>query len=97
MKKRSRKRVLRRLWDEVAGVRHVSETSFPSLVVEAETQQELIRMVHRLVPGLYAANRHSMNGEFRKDIPIQATARHLETIRLATPVRSGTFRQENTR
>ena len=71
-------------WDEEAGVWYVSETDFPGLVAEAGTQQELIRKIHRLVPELYEANRHLMNMEFRKDIPIQVTARRLETIRLAT-------------
>lgn len=71
-------------WDEDAGVWYVSETDFPGLVAEAGTQQELIRKIHRLVPELYAANRHLMDGEFRKDIPIQVTAGRLETIRLAT-------------
>lgn len=71
-------------WDEEAGVWYVSETDFPGLVAEAGTQQELIRKIHRLVPESYEANRHLMNMEFRKDIPIQVTARRLETIRLAT-------------
>ena len=71
-------------WDEEAGVWYVSETNFPGLVAEAGTQQELIRKIHRLVPELYEANRHLMNMEFRKDIPIQVTAKRLETIRLAT-------------
>ena len=71
-------------WDEEAGVWYVSETDFPGLVAEAGTQQELIRKIHRLVPELYEANRHLMNMEFRKDIPIQVTAKRLETIRLAT-------------
>ena len=71
-------------WDEEAGVWYVSETNFPGLVAEAGTQQELIGKIHRLVPELYEANRHLMSGEFHKDIPIQVTARRLETIRLAT-------------
>ena len=71
-------------WDEEAGVWYISETNFPGLVAEAGTQQELIGKIHRLVPELYEANRHLMNGVFRKDIPIQVTARRLETIRLAT-------------
>ena len=71
-------------WDEDAGVWYVSETSFPGLVAEAGTQRELIRKIHRLVPELYEANRHWMDGEFRKDIPIQVSAGRLETIRLAT-------------
>ena len=71
-------------WDADADVWYVSETNFPGLVAEAGTQQELIRKLHRLVPELYEANRHLVAGDFRKDIPIQVTARRLETIRLAT-------------
>lgn len=47
-------------WDEEAGVWYVSETDFPGLVAEAETQQALLQKIRRLVPELSAANRHLM-------------------------------------
>ena len=47
-------------WDEEAGVWYVSETDFPGLVAEAETQQELLHKIRRLIPELSAANRHLM-------------------------------------
>lgn len=48
------------LWDEEARVWYVSETDFPGLVAEAETQQELLQKIRGLIPELSAANRHLM-------------------------------------
>ena len=48
------------LRDEEAGVWYVSETDFPGLVAEAETQQELLQKIRGLIPELSAANRHLM-------------------------------------
>ena len=45
-------------WDDEAGVWYVSDTDFPGLVAEAETQQQLVQKVRDLVPDLYGANRH---------------------------------------
>lgn len=47
-------------WDEEAGVWFVSETDFPGLVAEAETQDGLARKIRLLIPELYDANRHLM-------------------------------------
>lgn len=45
-------------WDEEAGVWYVSETDFPGLVAEAETQQQLVQKIRALVPDLCDANQH---------------------------------------
>ena len=45
-------------WDEEARVWYVSDTDFPGLVAKADTQRELVRKIHQLVPELFEANRH---------------------------------------
>lgn len=71
-------------WDEEAGVWYVSETDFPGLVAEAETQQRLVEKVRGLVPELYDANRHLVRRvDARGEVAIQLTLKRLETIRLA--------------
>ena len=50
------------LWDEEAGVWYVSETDFPGLAAESETQHGLVQKIRLLVPELYEANRHLMAG-----------------------------------
>lgn len=52
-------------WDVEASVWYVSETDFPGLAAEAETQQELVRKVRELVPDLRTANRHLMRQDER--------------------------------
>ena len=71
-------------WDEEAGVWYVSETDFPGLVAEAETQQRLVEKVRDLVPELYDANRHLVRRvDARGEVAIQLTLKRLETIGLA--------------
>ena len=48
-------------WDEEAGVWYVSETNFPGLAAEAETQQGLMEKIRLLIPELHDANRHLMH------------------------------------
>lgn len=48
-------------WDEEAGVWYVSETDFPGLVAEAETQHGLTEKIRLLIPELHDANRHLMH------------------------------------
>ena len=72
------------LWDEEASIWYVSETDFPGLVAEAETQQELVRKIRLLIPELYDANRHLMQTHSPdQEIAIQLTTKHRETIKLA--------------
>ena len=71
-------------WDDEAGVWYVSDTDFPGLVAEAETQQQLVQKVRDLVPDLYDANRHLIGQDYaRGEVAIQLTLKRLETIRLA--------------
>ena len=71
-------------WDEEAGVWHISETDFPGLVAEAETQQQLVQKVRDLVSDLYDANRHLIRRDHaRGEVAIQLTLKRLETIKLA--------------
>ena len=71
-------------WDEEAGVWHVSETDFPGLVAEAETQQQLVQKVRDLVPDLCDANQHLVRQDHaRGEVAIQLTLKQLETIKLA--------------
>ena len=61
-------------WDEEAGVWYVSETNFPGLVVEAETQQGLMEKISLLIPELHDANRHLMRAySHDEEIVIQLT------------------------
>ena len=72
------------LWDEEAGIWYVSETDFPSLVAEAETQQGLVQKIRLLIPELHDANRHLVRSHSPdQEIVIQLTTRHRETIKLA--------------
>ena len=72
------------LWDEEAGIWYVSDTDFPGLVAEAETQQELVRKIRLLIPELYDANHHLMQTHSPdQEIAIQLTTKHRETIKLA--------------
>ncbi len=71
-------------WDDEAGVWYVSDTDFPGLVAEAETQQQLVQKVRDLVPDLYDANRHLVRQDrAREEVAIQLTLKRLETIKLA--------------
>ena len=71
-------------WDEEAGVWYVSETNFPGLVAEAETQQGLMEKIRLLIPELHNANRHLMRTHsHNEEIVIQLTTMHQETIKLA--------------
>lgn len=70
------------LWDEEAGVWFVSETDFPGLVAEAETQQALVEKIRLLIPELAEANRHLLPTR-SKEIVIQLTTKRRETIKLA--------------
>ncbi len=71
-------------WDEEAGVWFVSETDFPGLVAEAETQDGLARKIRLLIPELYDANRHLIQAHSPdQEIVIQLTTKHRETIKLA--------------
>ena len=72
------------LWDEEARVWYVSETDFPGLVAEAETQQDLLQKIRGLIPELSAANRHLMRTTVPdQEIVIQLTTKFRETIKLA--------------
>ena len=58
--------------------------TFPGLVAEAETQQQLVQKVRDLVPDLYDANRHlARQDHARGEVAIQLTLKRLETIKLA--------------
>lgn len=71
-------------WDDEAGVWYVSDSDFPGLVAEAETQQQLVQKVRDLVPDLYDANRHLIRQDHaRGEVAIQLTLKRLETIKLA--------------
>ncbi len=77
-------------WDEEAGVWYVSETNFPGLVAEAETQHGLVEKIRLLVPELHDANRHLMQTHSHdEEVVIQLTTMHQETIKLAATRRLG--------
>ena len=69
-------------WDEEVGVWYVSDTDFPGLVAEADTQRELVRKIHQLVPELFEANRHLFDEAISETIPLQLTSSRLEAIKL---------------
>ena len=69
-------------WDEEAGVWYVSDTDFPGLVAEADTQPELARKIHQLVPELSEANRHLFDEAISETIPLRLTSSRLEAIKL---------------
>lgn len=69
-------------WDEEVGVWYVSDTDFPGLVAEADTQRELVRKIHQLVPELFEANRHLFDNAISETIPLQLTSSRLEAIKL---------------
>lgn len=72
------------LWDEESSLWYVSETDFPGLVAEAETQQKLAQKIRLLVPELYDANRHLMRTRSPSpEIVIQLTTKRREVIKLA--------------
>ena len=77
-------------WDEEARVWYVSETNFPGLAAEAETQQGLMEKIRLLIPELHDANRHLMQTHSHDaEIAIQLTTMHQETIKLAAASRRG--------
>ena len=70
------------LWDEEASVWYVSETDFPGLVAEAETQQGLVQKIRLLIPELYDANRHLRQTRSPdQEVVIQLTTKQRETIK----------------
>lgn len=69
-------------WDEEVRVWYVSDTDFPGLVAEADTQRELVRKIHQLVPELFEANRHLFDKAISETIPLQLTSSRLEAIKL---------------
>ena len=72
-----------RLW-------YVSETNFPGLVAEPETQQGLMEKIRLLIPELHDANRHlALTQSHDEEIVIQLTTMHRETIKLAAVRRLG--------
>lgn len=71
-------------WDDEASVWYVSETNFPGLAAEAETQHDLVRKIRQLVPDLCDANRHLVRQDHvRGEVAIRLTLQRLETIKLA--------------
>lgn len=70
-------------WDEDAGVWYISETDFPGLVAEADSQRQLVHKVRDLVPELYELNRHLFDEPPSGAIPLQVQSSRLETIKLA--------------
>ena len=54
-------------WDEEVGVWYVSDTDFPGLVAEADTQRELVRKIYQLVPELFDANHHLCGSRITPD------------------------------
>ena len=70
-------------WDEDAGVWYISDTDFPGLVAEADSQRRLVRKVRELVPELYEVNRHLFDEPPSGAIPLQVKSSRLETIKLA--------------
>ncbi len=69
-------------WDEEAAVWYVSDTDFPGLVAEADTQRELVRKIHQLVPELFEANRHLFDESISETLPLRLTSSRLEAIKL---------------
>ena len=69
-------------WDEEVEVWYVSDTDFPGLVAEADTQRELVRKIHQLVPELFAANRHLFDNAISETMPLQLISSRLEAIKL---------------
>jgi len=70
--------------DAEAGVWYVSETDFPGLVAEADTQQGLVQKIRSLVLDLCDANEHLMRRDrARGEVVIQLSVQQLETIKLA--------------
>lgn len=69
-------------WDEEVGVWYVSDADFPGLVAEADTQRELVRKIHQLVPELFEANRHLFDKAISETIPLQLTSSRLKAIKL---------------
>jgi len=70
-------------WDEEAGVWYVSDTNFPGLVAEADSEGDLARKIRELVPELYELNRHLFAEPVVEAIPLRMTSSRVETIRLA--------------
>ena len=61
-------------WDAEAGVWYVSETNYPGLVAEADTQQELARKISSLVLDLRDANEHLVcRDRARGEVALQLT------------------------
>ncbi len=71
-------------WDEDAGVYYVVESDIPGLHAEAETQDELLRVLKELIPELIIANVHSAHGRRRNmlEVPIELIARRSELLSL---------------
>jgi len=70
-------------WDSEAEVWYISETNFPGLVAESETEEGLVRKVHELVPELYRLNAHLIDWQPDGDLPICVMSERLERIRIA--------------
>ena len=68
--------------DEEVGVWYVSDTDFPGLVAEANTQRELVHKIHQLVPELFEANRHLFDKAISETIPLRLTSSRLEASKL---------------
>lgn len=70
-------------WDAEAGVWYVSETDFPGLVAEADTQPRLVEKIRSLVLDLYDANEHLVRRDRAGgEVAIRLTVQQLETIKL---------------
>ena len=69
-------------WEGEVEVWYVSNTDFPGLVAEADTQRELVRKIHQLVPELLEANRHLFDKAISETIPLQLISSRLEAIKL---------------
>ena len=70
-------------WDEDAGVWYISDTDFPGLVAEADSQRRLMHKIRQLVRELYELNRHLFDEPPSGAIPLQVKSSKLETIKLA--------------
>ena len=63
-------------WDGEAGVWYTSQTDIPGLVAEAETPEELVKLLNDLIPELV-----ELNGVEGDSIPYSLTLDHLVASR----------------
>jgi len=67
-------------YDQEAGVWYVEESDMPGLHVEAPTQDEMLRELRAVIPGLVRLNRHMIEDGDDGDLPIELLYQHRERL-----------------